>query len=101
LITSKGERILCHKEELSKLKLQLKHSVVKLPNRWSLESVKAWLDREASVNPEELYIAIKTAFETYIEFEDSTVYDFLTLWTIGTYFFHCFNAYPYIYILAE
>jgi hypothetical protein len=98
LVSSKGERILCHKEELSKLKLQLKHSVVKLPNRWSLESVKAWLNREASVNPDELYIGIKTAFETYIEFENSTVYDFLTLWTIGTYFYHCFNAYPYLYI---
>jgi hypothetical protein len=98
LVSSKGERILCHKEELSKLKLQLKHSVVKLPNRWSLGSVKAWLDGEAKVEPDELYIAIKTTFETYIEFEDSTVYDFLTLWTIGTYFFHCFNAYPYLYI---
>jgi hypothetical protein len=98
LVNSKAERILCHKEQLSKLKLQLKHSVVKLPNRWSLSSVKAWLNRQASVNQDELYIAIKTAFETYIEFEDSTVYDFLTLWTIGTYFFHCFNAYPYIYI---
>ena len=98
LVNSRGERILCHKEELSKLKIQLKHSVVKLPNRWSLSSVKVWLNREASVNPDELYIAVKTAFETYIEFEDSTVYDFLTLWTIGTYFFHLFNAYPYLYI---
>jgi len=98
LINSKGERILCHKEELSKLKLQLKHSVVKLPNRWSLESIKAWLDGKAKVEPDELYTAVKTAFETYIEFEDSRVYDFLTLWTIGTYFFHLFNAYPYLYI---
>ena len=98
LVNSKAERILCHKEQLSKLKLQLRHSVVKLPNRWSLSNIEAWLNGEASVNPDELYIAIKTAFETYIEFEDSTVYDFLTLWTIGTYLFHCFNAYPYLYI---
>jgi len=98
LVNSKGERILCHKEELSKLRLQLRHSVVKLPNRWSLESVKAWLDNRVRLDPCELYIAIKTVFETYIEFEDSRVYDFLTLWTIGTYFFHLFNAYPYLYI---
>jgi hypothetical protein len=98
LINSKREKILCHKEELSKLKLRLKHSVVKLPNRWSLQSIKDWLDGKASVDPQELYIAIKTSFETYIEFEDSTVYDFLTLWTIGTYFFDVFNAYPYLYI---
>jgi len=98
LIGSDGSKILCHKEELNKLKIQLRHSIIKLPNRWSLSSVKAWLNREASVNPDELYIAVKTAFETYIEFEDARVYDFLTLWTIGTYFFHCFNAYPYLYI---
>ena len=98
LIGSKAEKIVCYKEELGKLKFRLKHSVVRLPNRWSLSSVKAWLNREAEVSPEELYTSIKTSFENYIEFEDSTVYDFLTLWTIGTYFFHCFNAYPYLYI---
>jgi hypothetical protein len=100
LVNSKAERILCHKEQLSKLKLQLRHSVVKLPNRWSLSSVKTWLNREASVNPEELYVAIKTAFQNYIEFEESIIYDFLTLWTIGTYFYHLFNAYPYIYVFG-
>jgi hypothetical protein len=98
LISSKREKILCHGEELSKLRLKLKHSVVKLPNRWSLESVKSWLEGEAKVEPNELYIAVKTALETYIEFEDSTVYDFLTLWIIGTYFFHLFQSYPYLYI---
>lgn len=98
LINSRRERILCHGEELGKFRLRLKHSVVRLPNRWSLESVKAWLDGKASVEPEALYIAVKTAFETYIEFEDSTVYDFLALWTIGSYFFHLFQSYPYLYI---
>lgn len=98
LIGSDGSRILCHKEELTKHKIQLSHSVVRMPNRWSLESVKSWLDGTAHVEPQETYTAVKTAFETYIEFEDPVVYDFLTLWTIGTYFFHLFNAYPYLYI---
>ncbi|MGB9756400.1 MAG: hypothetical protein ACPLVJ_01270, partial [Candidatus Bathyarchaeales archaeon] len=98
LVNSKSERILCHKEELAKHKIQLKHSVVKLPNRWSLESVKAWLDGEAKVEPDEIYIAVKSAFESYIEFEDSKNYDFLTLWSIGTYFYHLFNSYPYLNI---
>ncbi len=98
LIGSDGSKILCVKEELAKRKIQLSHSVVKLPNRWSLESVKAWLDGKAKVEPDELYVAVKTAFETFIEFEDERIYDFLTLWTVGTYFFHCFNAYPYLYI---
>jgi len=98
LIGSDRSQILCRKEELAKRKIQLSHTVVKLPNRWSLESVKNWLDGKTSADPEALYIAIKTAFEMYIEFEDPAIYDFLTLWTIGTYFFHLFNSYPYLYI---
>lgn len=89
---------LCHKEALIKEKMQLAHSVVKLPNRWSSESVNAWLNGKVQVDPKELYIAVKTAFETYIEFEGEVNYDFLTLWTIGTYFFHLFQSYPYLYI---
>jgi hypothetical protein len=65
-----------------------------------LSSVKAWLDGKAKVEPEELYIAIKTSFETYIEFDEPIIYDFLTLWVIGTYFYHLFNAYPYIYVFG-
>ncbi|MEM2781074.1 MAG: hypothetical protein QW791_09485 [Candidatus Bathyarchaeia archaeon] len=98
LITSDQRRFLCHKEALIKEKMQLAHSVVKLPNRWSSESVNAWLNGKVQVDPKELYIAVKTAFETYIEFEGEVNYDFLTLWTIGTYFFHLFQSYPYLYI---
>ncbi len=71
---------------------------MRLPNRWSLKSIEAWLNGKALVNPEELYIAVKTGFKNYIEFEEPIIYDFLTLWTIGTYFFHMFNSYPYLYI---
>ncbi|MCS7113808.1 MAG: hypothetical protein N0A00_00090 [Candidatus Bathyarchaeota archaeon] len=56
------------------------------------------MDGNARVEPKELYIAVKTAFETYIEFEDERVYDFLTLWTIGTYLFHLFASFPYLYV---
>lgn len=98
LVGSDKSLLLCQKDELNKHRVQISHVVVRLPNRWNLKSVEAWLNGKASVNPEELYIAVKTAFETYIEFEDSRVYDFLTLWSIGTYLYHIFNAYPYLYI---
>lgn len=98
LITSDKRQILCHREVLGKERMELAHSVVKLPNRWSLTSVKEWLDGKASVEPQEVYTAVKTAFETYLEFEDERVYDFLTLWSVGTYFFHLFNSYPYLNI---
>ena len=98
LVTSKRELILCHGKELAKRNLKLKHKAVKIPNRWSLESIKAWLDGKATVEPIEAYTAVKTVFEEYMEFEDPIIYDFLTLWVIGTYLFPIFEAYPYIYV---
>jgi len=98
LIGSDKHKILCLKEALAKENVKLRHSVVRLPNRWSLKSIEAWLNGEVWVDPREVYVAVKTAFETYIEFEDDRVYDFLTLWSIGTYFYHLFNSYPYLNI---
>jgi len=98
LVTSNREVIPLVPEYLKKKGLQLKRQVNWLPNRWSVESIKQFLDGKAEVDPEELYIAIKTAFEEYVEFEDEVCYDFVTLWSIGTYFFHIFNSYPYLYI---
>jgi uncharacterized C2H2 Zn-finger protein len=98
LVGSDRTLILCRKEELNNRRIQLSHAVVRLPNCWSFQGVEMWLKGETSVNPKELYITVKKAFETYIEFEDARVYDFLTLWAIGTYFYHLFNSYPYLYI---
>jgi len=33
-----------------------------------------------------------------MELQDEKLYDFLTLWNIGTYFFPLFNSYPYVYV---
>lgn len=48
---------------------------------------------------------IKTAFEyirnlyaKYIDFSDNDIYDFITCWTIGTYFHPIFNSYPYVHV---
>jgi hypothetical protein len=98
LITSNREVIPLVPEYLKKKGLQLKREVKWLPNRWSVEGVKQFLDEKFEVDPEELFIAIKTAFEEHVEFEDAICYDFVTLWTIGSYFFHIFNSYPYLYI---
>jgi len=98
LITSEREKILCLRENLNKEKIKLAHTVVRMPNRWSLQSVKAWLEGKATVEPQEVYTAVKTIFEKYMEFDEPILYDFASLWTIGTYFFHLFPAYPYLYI---
>lgn len=96
-ITSDRRKIPCHKEALKPLHWRLAYRIVDFENRWSLEGVKAWL-KGAMVNPIEVYNMVKTAWQTYLEFDNPDFYDLITIWSIGTYFFHLFNTYPYIYV---
>jgi hypothetical protein len=98
LVTSDRRIIFRHKEVLAKEKVRLRHDIPKVMQRWSLKSVKDWLDGKVEVDPLDVYVGVRTAFEEYIELEDPEAYDFLVLWSIGTYFFHLFPAYPYIYV---
>lgn len=50
------------------------------------------------MEPKSVYLLVRNAWQTYIEFDKDEYYDLLTLWVIGTYFFFIFNAYPYIYV---
>jgi len=97
LITSDRQKILCAKEVLAALRWRLAYRVVSFENRWSLEGIKAWLEG-ATVSPVEVYEKVKKAWQQYIEFDNVDLYDLVTLWTIGTYFYHLFNTYPYLYI---
>ena len=96
LITSTREKILLHKEVLKQLRWRVMYKPAYFENRWSLESINAFLNG-ATVDPLEVYQDVKNAWQTYIEFQNADLYDFLTLWSIGTYFFHLFKAYPYVY----
>jgi hypothetical protein len=96
-ITSDRQKILCHKETLKTLRWRLAYRIVEFENRWSLEGVKAWIEG-ATVNPAEVYCMVKKAWQTFLEFDNPDIYDLVTLWTIGTYFFHLFNSYPYLYV---
>jgi len=97
LITSDRQKILCAKETLAALHLRLAYRVVSFENRWSLEGIRAWLEG-ATVNPSEVYESVRQAWQRYIEFDNQDFYDLIALWSIGTYFFHLFNTYPYIYV---
>lgn len=96
-VTSDRQKIPLHKDALNPLHWRLAYRIVNFENRWPLEGIKAWLEG-ASVNPAEVFDMVKRAFQTYIEFENPDIYDFITLWTVGTYFFHLFNTYPYVYV---
>ncbi len=96
-ITSDRQKIMCHKETLKPLGWRLSYRIVSFENRWSLDGIKAWLEG-ATVSPAEVYEMVKRAWQTYLEFDNPDIYDLVSLWTIGTYFFHLFNTYPYLYV---
>jgi len=97
LITSDRRKILCHPKVLTQYRWKLEYKVVSFENRWSLKGIQRFLEGE-TVSPRDVYFGVKEAWQTYLEFPDTRIYKFLTLWCIGTYFFHLFNAYPYIFL---
>ena len=97
LITDFRKKILANREVLEGLGWDLAYRPCQFKNRWTPISVQAYLNGE-SVDPAKVYNEVKKAWKEYIEFPDPSIYDLLTLWVIGTYFHHLFNAYPYVYI---
>ncbi len=68
-----------------------------LPLRWSLESIKNYLeadDRVPDLTPRELFEKIKKKYEENCFFKEPTWYKVNTLWDAGTYFFMLFDNFP-------
>lgn len=70
----------------------------KMKQRWSSEGIDSFVNGTEPVEPSQLFTRIRKLFTAYIELSDHRLYDFLTLWSIGTYFHLLFNAYPYVYV---
>jgi hypothetical protein len=69
-----------------------------MEQRWSWEGIEAFVNNEEPIEPAQLFSRIRELFKSYIELADQRLYDFLTLWSIGTYFYWIFNTYPYVYV---
>jgi hypothetical protein len=63
--------------------------------RWRYGDVRRFLDGE-NVQPGEVFHDIHNALKSYIDFRSEVESRILTLWTIGTYFYTMFPAYPYL-----
>ena len=96
LITPNRQKILCNQEVLSRLRLRLEYRAVSFENRWSLKGIKAFLDGAAKANPAYVFLMVKEAWKTYIEFDDERIYDFVECWNI----FSIFLTLIHIFILA-
>ena len=72
-------------------------------SRWSTSrktknSVHAFLQGEAGVDPIALFEKIQSLFSKYLDYPNPLYHDFISLWCIGTYFFMGFESYPYVYL---
>jgi len=98
LIRDDRVAIACKEDILKENGISLLFTDFILESRWSLDGIRKFIQGEEAVVPSQLFDKIRELFKTYIELPDDRLYDFLTLWNIGTYFFPLFNSYPYVYV---
>jgi hypothetical protein len=63
--------------------------------RWRYNDIQRFLKGE-EVQPEEVFRTVHDLFTTYVDFRSPVESRILALWTIGTYFYTLFPAYPYL-----
>jgi DNA primase len=63
--------------------------------RWRYSDIRRYLDGE-TIQPGTVFAAIHDLFKTYVDFRSDIESRLLTLWTIGTYYYTMFPAYPYL-----
>ena len=63
--------------------------------RWRFADIQRFLKGE-TVDPGQVFTAVHNLFTQYVDFRSSIESAILALWTIGTYFYTMFPAYPYL-----
>jgi Toprim domain-containing protein len=63
--------------------------------RWRYSDIRRFLDGE-TVAPGVVFHTVHDLFTAYVDFRSEVESRILTLWTIGTYFYTMFPAYPYL-----
>jgi len=83
------------KEMHEKWKINFSQIPCDLPLRWSLKSIKKYLDgKEEEINSKELLEEIKNKYKKFLFFQKEDWYTVHALWDIGTYFFMLFSVFP-------
>jgi len=99
MVTDKHEKILANDEVLSERGWRIAYKPIRFEDRWPLEDVKGYLvEHSNSIDPIQVLEHILEQWKTYMELPSPEEYVYEALWTIGTYFHHLFNAYPYRYV---
>lgn len=64
-------------------------------SRWAPEDIARFLRKPEGKSP---FKQVRRLFKYYIDCSDRGFYNFMGYWTLGTYIFPIFPAYPYIFI---
>lgn len=97
IITNKREIIEATKEVELKNKIKFRAIPTQLSLRWSLDSIKSYLEGDDSVpepDPKEIFEKIKKKYEQNIFERDPVWHKINSLWDIGTYLYESFDAFP-------
>jgi len=99
LIRDDGKISLGTEFELQNIEFEQVCSRLELGKRWSYQSIIRFSKGEApAIEKTQILSQVREQLSKYIELRDERLYDFLALWSIGTYFFPIFNSYPYVYV---
>lgn len=83
-----------------------KRKLMRIEDRWGIASLNQFLNDYANVksksfiNATKIFEQVKQLGKKYVELETDADYSILTAWSIGTYFFPIFSAYPFLNIKA-
>jgi hypothetical protein len=100
LVTSSRELIRLSEEQIIKLDgrevaLRVMPEGSEFLMRWRFADIQRFLKGE-TVDPGQVFTAVHDLFTRYVDFRSPVESAILTLWTIGTYFYTMFPAYPYL-----
>jgi len=99
LLFSDGEIIAADEATLAEKGLYLVCKPIYTPPRVTVEQALE-LAKLGHVDAGDLLNRLVEQFRQYLEFDDERLYLLFALWTIGTYFYRRFAAYPYLYLNA-
>ncbi len=99
LVTDKHDKVLVNDEVLSERGWRIAHKPIRFEDRWPLDDVKRYLaELPNSIDPVRVLEHILDQWTAYMELPSPDEYLYEALWTIGSYFHHLFNSYPYRYV---
>jgi len=108
LVTSERKMFPLEAEGLASRGLRMAHDYLIPSNtgRWTIDpelpfSVYNYLNKRPQPKPVLLQQAIEMQYRRYVDYPDRRYPAFLGLWCLGTYIFKVFDAFPYVFLLAQ